>query len=674
MRLSTSMTSATPLLDAIDSPEGLRRLDEAELPQLADELRAETIAAVSETGGHLGAGLGVVELTLALHYVFHTPRDLLIWDVGHQAYPHKILTGRRGRIRTLRQKGGLSGFTSRAESEYDPFGAAHSSTSLSAGLGFAAARNLAGGAERVVCVIGDGAMSAGMAYEAMNNIGDAAAASALGDSRFIAVLNDNDMSIARPVGAMSGYLSRLLSSRSYQAAHNVSHRIARRIPRPLARAAVRAEEYARGMLTGGTLFEELGFFYIGPVDGHSLAQLLPVLRNVRAAGERGGGRPILLHVVTRKGKGYPPAEAAEDKYHGVAAGFDKTGPASTGCAGASGAGKGDTAGKAADKAEPSAKPSAKPPAWTRVFSDALIDAARRDESVVAVTAAMPGGTGLDRFAEAHPSRCFDVGIAEQHGVTFCAGMAAAGLKPFAAIYSTFLQRAYDQVVHDVALQGLPVRFVLDRAGLVGADGPTHHGAFDLSYLCCLPGFVVMAPSDGDELRRMVETQLRHSEGPSALRFPRGNLPAPLNAAGASAPPAPLALGKGRIVREGSHTAILSLGALLGEAQKAAELLEQEGITCTVADARFAKPLDGALLSQLVRHHERVAVLEEGSIGGFAAQVHARLAGEGGAGAERIVPLSLPDAFIAHAGREEQLEEAGLTAARIAERVKKSLKS
>ena len=652
------MAGVASLLDTIVLPDDLRGLGEEQLVQLADELRAETIAAVSETGGHLGAGLGVIELTIALHYVFDTPRDVLIWDVGHQSYPHKILTGRRDKIRTLRQKDGLSGFTRRVESEYDPFGTAHSSTSLSAGLGFAAARDLKGGDERVVCVIGDGAMSAGMAYEAMNNV-------AIGDSRFIAILNDNDMSIARPVGAMSGYLSRLLSSRSYQTAHNVSHRIAQKIPRPLARAAVRAEEYARGMLTGGTLFEELGFFYIGPVDGHSLPQLLPVLRNVRAAGDKPGGRPILLHVVTKKGKGYPPAEAAEDKFHGVSAGFDtpntkpseKTNPKTSQTASES---------KPQDKAQ-----AAKPIAWTRAFSDALINAANSDETIVAVTAAMPSGTGLDKFAQAHPQRCFDVGIAEQHAVTFCAGMAAAGLRPFAAIYSTFLQRAYDQVVHDVALQSLPVRFVLDRAGLVGADGPTHHGAFDIAYLCCLPNFVVMAPSSGDELLHMLETQRLLDDCPSALRFPRGALPAPL---GEALEPTPLTLGKGRILREGTDLAIVSFGALLGEAQEATGLLGEGGISTTLADARFAKPLDADLVRQLVRHHKRLAVLEEGTSGGFATQVFSCLAGEGDGLAGKVIPLTLPDVFLDHAERKEQLSEAGLTATQIASRLTTALKN
>ena len=648
----------TPLLDKIDIPQDLRTLPEENLGTLADELRAETISAVSETGGHLGAGLGVVELTIALHYIFDTPRDLLIWDVGHQAYPHKILTGRRDRIRTLRRKEGLSGFTRRGESPYDPFGAAHSSTSLSAGLGFATARNLMGGAGRVICVIGDGAMSAGMAYEAMNNVG-------IADSRFVVVLNDNDMSIARPVGAMSGYLSRLLSSRSYQTAHNVSHRIAQRIPRPLARAAVRAEEYARGMLTGGTLFEELGFFYIGPVDGHSLPQLLPVLRNVRAAGDKADGRPILLHVVTKKGKGYPPAEAAEDKFHGVSAGFDR---------------KEEKQEKVAPKTTTHTTSKTTPPApstWTKTFSDALIDLANRDEKIVAMTAAMPSGTGLDRFADAHPTRCFDVGIAEQHGVTFCAGMAAAGLKPFATIYSTFLQRAYDQVVHDVALQSLPVRFVLDRAGLVGADGPTHHGSFDIAYLCCLPNFVVMAPSDGDELVRMLETQRTLNTTPSALRFPRGALPAPLTTGtpNTDEPPKPLPLGKGRILEEGSDIAILSFGALLSTAKEATKILGEQGISTTLADARFAKPLDAELVRQLARNHARLAVLEEGAVGGFATQVFSCLATENDneSLAGRIIPLTLPDTFLDHGERNEQLYEAQLTAPQIASRLATALK-
>ena len=657
----TGAHSRTPLLDAAASPQELRALEEKDLPALAAELRAETIAAVSQTGGHLGAGLGVVELTVALHYVFNTPKDILVWDVGHQCYPHKILTARRDRIRTLRQKGGLSGFTQRDESPYDPFGAAHASTSISAGLGFAVARDLEGGEDgrRVICVIGDGAMSAGMAYEAMNNAG------ALG-SRLIVILNDNDMSIAPPVGAMSAYLSRLLSSRSYLSTRLASRSLAARFPRPLARAARRAEEYARGMLTGGTLFEELGFFYVGPVDGHNLAHLLPLLRNLQKAHDRYGhkGGPFLLHVVTRKGKGYAPAEAAPDKSHAVSAGFDKVpSPAQ--------------AKKHAQKA--------KPPSWTQTFSAALIAAARRDKRIVAVTAAMPSGTGLDAFAEQFPQRCFDVGIAEQHGVTFCAGLAAAGYKPFAAIYSTFLQRGYDQVVHDVAIQGLPVRFVLDRAGLVGADGCTHHGSFDLAYLSCLPGFVVMAPADKRDLQRMVQWQADYDSGPSAVRFPRGAAEVEdyggdfTDVFGESASEAGGFIdmagggdcGRGRVVRAArGGVAILSLGALLGEALAAAEILEKAGVGCSVADARFAKPLDEVLLRWLAGRHRLLATLEDGAAGGFGARVFHWMAAAGLP--VQLLPLALPDKFIAHATREEQLAEAGLDAPAIAERIQSRL--
>lgn len=636
----------TPLLDQVSEPADLRRLAERDLGTLADELRAETVSAVSETGGHLGAGLGVVELTIALHYIFDTPKDLLIWDVGHQSYPHKILTGRRDRIRSLRKKGGLSGFTVRSESPYDPFGTAHSSTSISAGLGFAAAHTLKQEESRVVCVIGDGAMSAGMAYEAMNN------ASALA-SRLLVVLNDNDMSIAPPVGAMSAYLSRLLSSRPYLSVREASRSLGQRLPRPMRLAASRAEEYARGMLTGGTLFEELGFFYLGPVDGHNLAHLLPTLRNIRNSLDR-PGRPILLHVVTRKGKGYPPAEAAADKLHGVAAGFDTPKDKS-----------------APPAAPPLARPPA-PPAWTRAFSDGLLLAAERDQSVVALTAAMPSGTGLDRFAERFPERCFDVGIAEQHGVTFCAGLAAAGLRPFAAIYSTFLQRAYDQVVHDVAIQRLAVRFVLDRAGVVGADGATHHGTFDLAYLCCLPGFVVMAPADGAELAAMLATQLELDDCPSALRFPRGALP---EAAPASPLAAPLEVGRGRVLAEGQDVALLSFGALLPEAREAVALLAARGISCTLADARFAKPLDLDLLARLGRGHRLLVTLEDGAAGGFGARVlHAFASDEAEGGAvlcspmPAVLSLTLPDRFLEHATRSEQLEEARLSAAAVAERI------
>ncbi|HEM45551.1 MAG TPA: 1-deoxy-D-xylulose-5-phosphate synthase, partial [Alphaproteobacteria bacterium] len=547
---------------------------------LADELREEVIDAVSVTGGHLGAGLGVVELTVALHYVFDTPDDVLIWDVGHQCYPHKILTGRRERIRTLRQGGGLSGFTKRSESEYDPFGAAHSSTSISAGLGFAVARDLAGRDNNVIAVIGDGAMSAGMAYEAMNNAGSS-------DSRLIVVLNDNDMSIAPPVGAMSAYLSRLISSKSYVSLRHLAKSLAHRFPRSLETAAKRAEEYARGMVTGGTLFEEMGFYYIGPIDGHNLDHLLPVLKNVRRAHEDG---PVLVHVVTQKGKGYPPAERSDDKYHGVSK-FDVVTGAQV-------------------------KGKANAPSYTRVFAESLISEAERDERVVAITAAMPSGTGLNLFAERFPERCFDVGIAEQHGVTFAAGLAAAGYKPFAAIYSTFLQRAYDQVVHDVAVQQLPVRFAIDRAGLVGADGQTHAGAFDVAYLCCLPGFVVMAAADEAELVHMIATAATIDDRPSAVRYPRGE------GVGVELPQrgTPLEIGRGRILREGSAVGILSFGARLQEALGAADELAARGLSTTVADARFAKPLDTDLVRRLAANHEVLITIEEGAAGGFSAQV------------------------------------------------------
>jgi len=580
------------------------------------------IDAVSVTGGHLGAGLGVVELTVALHYVFDTPTDRLIWDVGHQSYPHKILTGRRGRIRTLRQGGGLSGFTRRVESDYDPFGAAHSSTSISAALGMAVARDLSGGDYNVVAVIGDGAMSAGMAYEAMNN----AAATA---TRLVVILNDNDMSIARPVGAMSAYLSRLISSRSYRGFRHIAKQMARAFPKPFEQAAKRAEEFARGFVTGGTLFEELGFYYIGPIDGHNLDHLLPVLRNVRAAR---GERPILVHVVTRKGHGYPPAEASEDKYHGVT--------------------KFDVITGAMDKTP------ARAPSYTKVFAQALIAEAEVDEKIVAITAAMPSGTGLNVFAERFPKRCFDVGIAEQHAVTFAGGLAAEGLKPFVAIYSTFLQRAYDQVVHDVAIQGLPVRFALDRAGLVGADGPTHAGAYDIAYLGCLPGFVIMAAADEAELTHMVATQAAIDDRPSAVRYPRGD------GVGVQLPQrgSVLPIGKGRIVKEGTAVALLSFGARLHECLKAADELAGRGLSTTVADARFAKPLDRELLRRLAAEHEVLITVEEGAVGGFAAQVAQELAltGQLDAGL-KLRPLVLPDRFIEHDRPERQYEEAGLDA-------------
>ena len=615
----------TPLLDRIVVPADLRGLGEGDLKQVAEELRRELIDAVSVTGGHLGAGLGVVELTVALHYVFDTPRDRLIWDVGHQAYPHKILTGRRDRIRTLRQGGGLSGFTRRTESEYDPFGAAHSSTSISAGLGMAVARELQGGRNHVIAVIGDGAMSAGMAYEAMNNAGST-------DARLIVILNDNDMSIAPPVGAMSAYLSRLLSSKSYRSFRHLAQRVAKNLPRPLERAAQRAEEYARGFVTGGTLFEELGFYYVGPIDGHNLDHLLPVLKNLRDSDDKG---PVLVHVVTQKGHGYPPAEASADKYHGVT--------------------KFDVVTGTQVKAKSAA------PSYTNVFAKALIAEAEADERVVAITAAMPSGTGLDKFAEKFPKRSFDVGIAEQHAVTFAAGLASEGLKPFAAIYSTFLQRAYDQVVHDVAIQRLPVRFAMDRAGLVGADGATHAGSFDLAYLGCLPGFVIMAASDEAELMHMVATCAAIDDGPSAVRYPRGE------GIGIALPErgTPLEIGRGRVVREGTTIALLSLGTRLQECLKAADELQAYGLSTTVADARFAKPIDTALIERLAREHEVLVTIEEASIGGFSSAVlhHLATAGLIDQGL-KVRPLVLPDRFIDHDTPAIQYDEAGLAARHI----------
>ena len=626
-RRSLALTehSKTPLLDRVPTPEELRRLPDAELRQLADELRRETIDAVSVTGGHLGAGLGVVELTVALHHVFDTPRDTLIWDVGHQAYPHKILTGRRDRIRTLRQAGGLSGFTKRAESEYDPFGAAHSSTSISAGLGFAAARDLKGERSNVVAVIGDGAMSAGMAYEAMNNAGALHA-------RLIVVLNDNDMSIAPPVGAMSGYLARLASGRTYLSLREVLKGLARHLPKFVERGAARAEEFARGLAMGGTLFEELGFYYVGPIDGHSFDQLLPVLRNVRDTAPG----PVLVHVVTRKGKGYPPAEASADKYHGVSR-FDViTGE--------------------------QAKTKANAPSYTRVFANSLIQEAEADDRIVAVTAAMPSGTGLDLFGAAFPKRTFDVGIAEQHAVTFAAGLAADGMKPFCAIYSTFLQRAYDQIVHDVSLQDLPVRFAIDRAGLVGADGPTHAGAFDLAYLGCLPGMVVMAPSDEAELVHMVATAAAYDDGPIAFRYPRGEgVGVELPARGEV-----LAIGRGRVVKEGGTIALLSLGTRLADCLAAAAELDGMGLSTTVADARFAKPIDLDLLRRLAREHAVLLTVEEGSAGGFGSQVLAAFAAEGLLdGGLRVRTLTLPDAYLDHDAPAAMIAKAGLDAPGIA---------
>jgi len=613
---------ATPLLDKVSTPQDLRNLAPEELRQLADELRTEMIDAVSVTGGHLGAGLGVVELTVALHYVFDTPNDVLIWDVGHQAYPHKIITGRRDRIRTIRQGGGLSGFTKRSESEYDPFGAAHSSTSISAALGFAIANKLAGRPGKAIAVIGDGAMSAGMAYEAMNN------AEAAGN-RLIVILNDNDMSIAPPVGALSAYLARLVSSGSFLGLRDVAKRLAKRVlPRPLQRAAQRAEEYARGMATGGTLFEELGFYYVGPIDGHNLDHLLPVLENVRDAAEG----PILVHVVTQKGKGYAPAEASADKYHGVVK-FDVVTGAQV-------------------------KVPAGAPSYTGVFAKALVAEAERDDRVVAITAAMPSGTGLDKFQAQFPDRCFDVGIAEQHAVTFAAGLAAQGYRPFCAIYSTFLQRAYDQVVHDVAIQNLPVRFAIDRAGLVGADGSTHAGSFDVTYLATLPNMVVMAAADEAELVHMVHTAALHDAGPIALRYPRGEgvgVPLP-------ATPERLAIGKGRVVREGKKVAILSLGTRLGEALKAADELDAKGLSTTVADMRFAKPLDYDLVRRLAATHEVVLTIEEGAIGGFGAHLLTWLSDEGLLDAGlKVRTLRLPDQFQEQDKPERQYAEAKLDA-------------
>lgn len=623
----------TPLLDTIADPTALRRLPPERLREVADELRAETISAVGQTGGHLGSGLGVVELTVALHYVFDTPRDRLIWDVGHQCYPHKILTGRRNRIRTLRQGGGLSGFTKRSESEYDPFGAAHSSTSISAALGFAIANKLADTPGKGIAVIGDGAMSAGMAYEAMNN---AAAAG----NRLIVILNDNDMSIAPPVGGLSAYLSRIVSSREFLSLRDVMKRIARKLPRPFHNAARKTDEFARGMTMGGTLFEELGFYYVGPIDGHNLDHLIPVLENVRDAEEG----PILVHVVTKKGKGYAPAEAAADKYHGVQ--------------------KFDVITGTQAKAPPG------PPSYQNVFGDALADAADRDPTVCAITAAMPSGTGVDRFAKRHPERAFDVGIAEQHGVTFAAGLAAQGMRPFCAIYSTFLQRAYDQVVHDVAIQNLPVRFAIDRAGLVGADGATHAGSFDITYLASLPNFVVMAAADEAELVHMVHTCVAHDSGPIAVRYPRGN------GTGVALPANPevLAIGKGRVVREGKTVAILSLGTRLGEALKAAEALEAKGLSTTVADLRFAKPLDEELIRRLLSTHEVAVTIEEGSVGGFGAHV-LTLASDTGlidAGL-KLRTMRLPDRFQDQDSPGAQYAEAGLDADHIVNTVLKTLR-
>src|SRR5580698_527603 len=614
--------SKTPLLDGAPTPADLRKLPREDLRQFADELRTDLIDIVSVTGGHFGAGLGVVELTTALHYVFNTPHDRVIWDVGHQAYPHKILTGRRARIRGIRQGGGLSGFTRRSESEYDPFGAAHSSTSISAGLGMAVARDLTGGKNNVIAVIGDGSMSAGMAYEAMNNAG-------ANKSRLIVILNDNDMSIAPPVGAMSAYLARLVSSRSYTGLRNLGKRLAKRLlPRGLFTVARRTEEYARGIAMGGTLFEEMGFFYVGPIDGHNLDHLIPVLENVRDTMKG----PVLVHVVTKKGHGYAPAEAAADKYHAVAKFTVLTGE--------------------------QAKSTPKSPAYQKVFGEALIAEAKKDSRIVAITAAMPSGTGVDLFEKAFPERTFDVGIAEQHGVTFAAGMATEGMKPFCAIYSTFLQRAYDQVVHDVAIQSLPVRFAMDRAGLVGADGATHAGSFDIAYLAALPNFVIMAPSDEAELTHMVATAVAIDDRPSAIRYPRGE------GTGIARPAEGIALeiGKGRIVREGGGIAILNFGARMTEVLLAAERLGGYGLSPTIADARFAKPLDTALIRRLAKEHEVLITIEEGAAGGFGAHVMHFLAHDGLLDKGlKVRPMTLPDVFQDHDSPEKMYAQAGLDA-------------
>lgn len=628
-------TTKTPLLDTVKFPADMREFSTEQLKQLSDELRTELVDAVAQTGGHLGAGLGVVELTVALHHVFDTPRDKVIWDVGHQAYPHKILTGRRDRIRTLRQPGGLSGFCKREESEYDPFGAGHSSTSISAGLGMAVARDFAGEDNEVIAVIGDGAMSAGMAFEALNNAGH------LG-SRMIIILNDNDMSIAPPVGGMSAYLSRLISSHSYRSLRHIAKTVASKFPEPLHRVARRAEHFARGMAMGGTMFEELGVYYVGPIDGHNLDHLLPVLKNIRDEKKSG---PVLVHVVTKKGHGYAPAEAAADKYHGVV--------------------KFDVVSGAQQKSKPNA------PSYTKVFGESLVQEAQKDDKIVAISAAMPSGTGVDVFEKAFPERTFDVGIAEQHAVTFAAGLATEGYKPFVAIYSTFLQRAYDQIVHDVSIQKLPVRFAIDRAGLVGADGPTHAGAFDVAYLCTLPHMVVMAAADEAELKHMTATAAAYDAGPIAFRYPRGE------GVGMEMPEQGevLEIGKGRVVKEGSKIAILSFGTRLAEALKAAEELDAKGLSTTVADARFAKPLDAALVQQLIENHDVLLTVEEGAVGGFGSLV-ATLAAEQGwtdSGKHaKLRPMYLPDCYIAHNKPEVMYDEAGLNAAHLVQAALKAL--
>jgi 1-deoxy-D-xylulose-5-phosphate synthase len=615
------MPPHTPLLDKVHSPADTRGFNVGELRELADEVRAEMVDVVSSTGGHLGAGLGVVELTVALHHVFETPKDILIWDVGHQAYPHKILTGRRGRMRTLRQGGGLSGFTKRAESEYDPFGAAHAATSISAALGFCAARDQRGDDNRVVAVIGDGSISAGMAYEAMNNACETT-------KQLVVVLNDNDMSIAPPVGGMSAYLANLVSGGAYRSLRRFGKNVAEHLPRPFKEVARKAEEYTRGMATGGTFFEELGFYYVGPIDGHNLDHLVSVLKNVREIDDK----PVLVHVVTHKGHGYPPAEAAADKYHGVVKFDVVTGE--------------------------QAKAKSNAPSYTKVFATELIKRAERDPKIVAITAAMPSGTGLDLFAQRFPERMFDVGIAEQHAVTFAAGMAADGMRPFCAIYSTFLQRGYDQVVHDVAIQSLPVRFALDRAGLVGADGPTHAGSFDVGYLGALPGMVLMAAADEAELAQMIATANEIDDRPSAFRYPRGE------GSGVEIPEfaAPLEIGKGRVVREGTAVAILSFGTRLTESLKAAEQLAARGLSATVADARFAKPLDEEMILRLAREHEALITVEEGAIGGFGAFVLQMLAQRGALDRGlKVRTLTLPDIFQDQDKPDAMYAQAGLDA-------------
>ena len=614
------MKNGNNLLDKIKYPKDLRKLNDKQLKTVCKELRDEVVDAVSVTGGHLGAGLGVVELTVAIHSVFNTPNDKLIWDVGHQCYPHKVITGRRDKIRTIRQPGGLYGFTKRSESEFDPFGAAHSSTSISAGLGMAVARDLKKEDHQVICVIGDGAISAGMAYEAMNNAGSM-------NARLIVILNDNDMSIAPPVGAMSAYLSRLLSGKTFQSARSLAKHMAKKFPKSFQNMAAKAEEYMRGMVTGGTLFEELGFFYLGPVDGHNLDHLLPVLRNLQNSKWDG---PVFLHVVTKKGYGYEPAEKSEDKYHGVSKFNVITGE--------------------------QVKSSSKAPSYTKVFANALIKHAKKDKSIVAVTAAMPSGTGLDLFEKEFPKRTFDVGIAEQHAVTFAAGMATRGMKPFAAIYSTFLQRAYDQVVHDVAIQSLPVRFAIDRAGQVGADGATHAGSFDLTYLCTLPNFIVMAPSSENELCNSIATSLHINDRPSAFRYPRGEgIGEKINEK-----PEIWEIGKAKLIREGSKVCILSLGTRLKDSLVASEILASYGLPTTVVDARFAKPIDELLITQLARDHEVLITVEEGSIGGFSAQVMSFLTKTGALDKGlKFRPIFFPDVFINHGKPEQQNSECGV---------------